>query len=273
MKVAFTDFWPKFKADNNFFLHALRRIYEDVELSTPEDCDILFFSVFGLEHRNHSGCMKIAYTGENVNAKTLLVYADRALSFEPDSESNWRLPLWYLYIDWFGVGTYNDPRFLIPLDWLTWRPIGPRRKFCGAVFSNPVFNRLNAVQALRWHDRVDVYGRREGIRLEGAELDKIQTLGGYRFSLCFENGKGKGYVTEKFLHARVAGTIPIYYGDDMVHEDFDTRLSVMFDGDYQKMFEQVVDLDSRYHSLDIPPAFDRTPSVEPALRAIMEATS
>lgn len=273
MKVAFTDFWPKFRADNNFFLHALRSVYEDVEVSRPEECDVLFFSVFGLEHKKHSGCLKVAYTGENVGSQTLLAFADRSLSFEPDSPSNWRLPLWYLYIDWFGVGTYNDPKFLVPLDWLTERPFGPRRKFCASVFSNPVFNRLNAVQALRWHDKVDVYGKRGGMRLDGAELEKIQMLGGYRFSICFENSKGNGYVTEKFLHARVSGTIPIYYGDDMVSQDFDTRLSVMFDGDYQKMFEQVVDLDSRYNSLEIPPAFNSTPSVDPALRVIMEATS
>jgi len=42
--------------------------------------------------------------------------------------------------------------------------------------------------------------------------DKIATLSGYRFSLCFENTRFPGYVTEKIFDGFFAGTIPVYLG-------------------------------------------------------------
>jgi alpha(1,3/1,4) fucosyltransferase len=47
----------------------------------------------------------------------------------------------------------------------------------------------------------------------GAVVDKLETLGRYRFSLCFENAQGlNGYVTEKLFDCFAAGTVPVYWG-------------------------------------------------------------
>ena len=40
----------------------------------------------------------------------------------------------------------------------------------------------------------------------------------YKFAVVFENAIVPGYVTEKLLLARLAGTIPVYYGTAVVHE-------------------------------------------------------
>ena len=40
----------------------------------------------------------------------------------------------------------------------------------------------------------------------------------YKFAVVFENSIAPGYVTEKLLLARLAGTIPVYYGTAVVHE-------------------------------------------------------
>ena len=41
MKISFVDFWPKFNPNNNFFLHLLRDMKEDVQVVYPEDSEIL----------------------------------------------------------------------------------------------------------------------------------------------------------------------------------------------------------------------------------------
>ena len=46
----------------------------------------------------------------------------------------------------------------------------------------------------------------------GAARSKSQTLGQYRFALCFENSRLKGWMTEKLFDCFFAGTVPIYWG-------------------------------------------------------------
>lgn len=41
---------------------------------------------------------------------------------------------------------------------------------------------------------------------------KIETLGRFKFALCFENCVYPGYLTEKIFDCFFAGTIPVYYG-------------------------------------------------------------
>jgi len=47
---------------------------------------------------------------------------------------------------------------------------------------------------------------------KGPTQNKYETLSKYHFSLCFENMKMSGYVTEKIFDCFYAGTIPIYMG-------------------------------------------------------------
>lgn len=48
---------------------------------------------------------------------------------------------------------------------------------------------------------------------------KLEVLSKYRFSLCFENFRGlRGYITEKIFDCFKAGTVPIYWGAENVHQ-------------------------------------------------------
>lgn len=42
--------------------------------------------------------------------------------------------------------------------------------------------------------------------------DKLATIAGYKFALCFENIEFPGYVTEKMIDCLAAGVVPIYRG-------------------------------------------------------------
>jgi hypothetical protein len=46
----------------------------------------------------------------------------------------------------------------------------------------------------------------------GQVAEKLQTLAGYKFSLCFENSRFAGYVSEKIFDCFFTRTIPIYLG-------------------------------------------------------------
>jgi hypothetical protein len=46
----------------------------------------------------------------------------------------------------------------------------------------------------------------------GPASDKAATLSRYRFSLCYENSRFPGYVTEKIFDCFFGGTIPVYLG-------------------------------------------------------------
>ena len=89
--------------------------------------------------------------------------------------------------------------------------------------------RLSAIRHFGDADGFDLYGRGWDQPTSGADRatqsainrsyrgeipphDKVSVLGGYRFSLCFENTAFPGYITEKIFDCLVAGNIPVYLG-------------------------------------------------------------
>lgn len=46
----------------------------------------------------------------------------------------------------------------------------------------------------------------------GAVASKKSVLGKYRFSICYENSRVPGYVTEKIFDSMFAGCVPVYWG-------------------------------------------------------------
>jgi hypothetical protein len=47
---------------------------------------------------------------------------------------------------------------------------------------------------------------------------KLETIAHYKFTLAFENSISDYYVTEKFFHPLIAGSVPIYLGAANVEE-------------------------------------------------------
>ena len=47
---------------------------------------------------------------------------------------------------------------------------------------------------------------------KGFSKSKSETLGKYKFALCFENSILKGWITEKIFDCFFAGTVPVYWG-------------------------------------------------------------
>ena len=50
--------------------------------------------------------------------------------------------------------------------------------------------------------------------------DKLEILKDFRFNLCFENTNWDYYVTEKIWHSILAGSLPVYWGNNTIYESF-----------------------------------------------------
>lgn len=274
MKIAFVDFWPSpkpFDASNNFFVHALRACVDGVKVVDPEACDVLFYGPFGQVHRRYRDCLKIFYTGENLLPNFNQCHA--ALTFSHDSceGRNLRLPLWHLYIDWFGVGTYGAPEWLVPVRWLVdgcslRSSADPRHQFCSIVYGKRVQSRLQAIQHVSAYKPVDVFGKANPQNpIEDGELAKVRVLSGYRFSLCYENSIAHGYHTEKLLHGKIAGGIPIYYGHDSVALDFNPacciQASALSPSELVDRIREIDQNDNLYRRIVDQPLFHTMPDI------------
>ena len=253
LRVLFTDMWDGFNPDYNMFLLILQegsknlnpkpliQGFSQTTLPKGTEPNLLLFGPFGdsWKQSQYASIPKIHFTGENtqpiLDPSVFLNLGYPHADFV--DERYIRLPLWMLEIDWFGadVERIQNPKPL-PLDRCTKvypDEIGDKKRFCAFVVTNPCNPvRNNAFHWLNQYKKVDSAGRLfnnigdeifAGLGGGGGELKKHEFLKKYKFCLAYENASSQGYTTEKLLHAKVAGCIPIYWGDPKVERDFDTK--------------------------------------------------
>jgi hypothetical protein len=275
MKLSFCDFWYGFDYNNNFITHLFKSIFENLIITSPQDCDYLIYSIFGSEHLNHNHCKKIFYTGENVRPNFNECHYSFSFDFDSYQEKNVRVPLWYFYIDWFNVGSYGNPSWLIPLNYLTETNefvTTEKQKFCSTVFSSPYDHRFNAIKTINNYKKVDCFGKCHEMQIpqqdnHGGEYDKMKVISQYKFSICFENSEYPGYFTEKLLHSKIAGNIPIYYSHKSFSEDFNQEccLNLVNYPSMEYLLSDVIELDNdskKYNKIISEPLFNKTPSLD-----------
>jgi predicted O-linked N-acetylglucosamine transferase (SPINDLY family)/GR25 family glycosyltransferase involved in LPS biosynthesis/glycosyltransferase involved in cell wall biosynthesis len=233
LKINFVDFWGYFNKEYNFFTNLLRHYYNKQSIIIRIDehnPDLIFYSAFGNQHTKYN-CPKIFFTGENIRPDT---NADYSLGFDYSNNNNYtRLPLWILYINWFCVNYPNGCQ-RSPIDQsLSYLKNNNnnqnRNRFCCFVVTNknnPIRN--NLFHELNLYKTVDSAGElynsigsvlpRDEDSSDG--LTKIHFLQNYKFCIAYESSSYPGYVTEKILHAKMAGCIPIYWGDTEIIKQF-----------------------------------------------------
>ncbi len=269
MNISFLDFWGGFNHNNNFFIHLFRDIVEDVNVTTPDKADIIIFSCFGNLNKSFTHCKKIFFTGENLRPD--FSQCDYSFSFDFDSYNNRniRIPLWYLYIDWFGVKTYDNPNWLIPVSYLNGDnefKEKVKEKFACTVFSSPRKSRFAAIQTINSYKNIDCIGKIHSLKLPDGERFKMNVISGYKFNLCFENSIYPGYFTEKILHAKIAGCIPLYASDKTYTNDFNCSCCLnLIDynnlNDFLKDIKAIDKDDSLYKKILNEPLFLELPNL------------
>ena len=114
MKIHICNNWCNTK---HFFVYKLleKYFFGNVEYTgDPINCDILIHSVFGNEeyYKTTKAKYKIFCLHETRFyldiAKERFNYSDLALTFMPTEGKNFRLPLWYMWIDWWGENSSEE---------------------------------------------------------------------------------------------------------------------------------------------------------------------
>lgn len=237
-RIGFCDMWENFNPEYNFFTLMLQNACKDVEVTggpaTPTD-SVVMFGPFGNTWKSLPATQpKIHFTGENTQPVQGIALNLGFHHLDMAGKDYLRFPLWLLEIDWFGadLDRIANPK-PIPVERCTTvsaADLGRKTKFCAFVVSNPTNAIRNA--AFEWlneYKPVDSAGRYKntvgpalaaGAGGGGGELLKHEFLKDYKFCLAYENNSSPGYITEKFLHAKAAGCIPIYWGDPKAERDF-----------------------------------------------------
>ena len=248
-RVVFSDMWESFDPQYNFFTLLLNEAGKHMTppktvvgydaTTCTEKPDLVIFGPFGTEWKRFGSAVpKVHYTGENTRP-IFEASVELNLGFDHMKlipyEKYIRFPLWMTYIDWFGadIDRLVNPKPM-PLAWCTTPSadtLGTRPKFCSFVVTNPRNPVRNAAfQWLSQYKPVDSAGRLftnvDPVTSPfagggGGELDKVAFYRNYKFCLAYENSAHPGYTTEKYLHAKAAGCVPIYWGDPNVQHDFD----------------------------------------------------
>lgn len=208
IKILFTDFWHPATVEEINKNPIYRLLSKKFNIELSDKPDVLIYSRFGFQHLNYN-CLRIFYTGENVRPN--FSRCDYAFSFDyPNSERNFRWPLYRLYDDYKDLFIPRDARKII----------NEKRKFCCFINSNPnAKERIKLFDMLSGYKQVDSGGKVRnniGYRVD----DKMEFLRGYKFNIAFENSQYPGYTTEKLMHALAANTIPIYWGNPLAARDF-----------------------------------------------------
>lgn len=232
LQLAFFDMWVDFQPSYNTILSALKNngVSVDINQSNP---NLIIFGPFGEENTRLKWATvpKIFWTGEPLKPFLrddiiLNIGFRRNLSF-----SYFRLPLWMTELNWYNepnVELYKNP-VPFPLDMLNIKVGKVPSKFCAFVASNPrSYERNTAYNILSRYKKVDSAGRLfsnteaipGGPGGSGGQMQKVEFYKNYKFVLTCENSRSNGYLTEKLLHAKLAGCVPIYWGDPYVDLDF-----------------------------------------------------
>ncbi|HUX43067.1 MAG TPA: glycosyltransferase family 10 [Rectinemataceae bacterium] len=170
--------------------------------------------------------VRVFFSGEclrSPSAPELEAYADHragsydlSLGLEPEpsvgAASYMRFPLWILY--YFSPFDTRDE--IAGKVAAINGQLPPKSKFCAVVCRHDRSGiRGQMVDALASLGKIDSAGpwRHDDDSLSAVFADdKIAFLRQYRFTICPENARGEGYVTEKLFQAFEAGCIPIYNG-------------------------------------------------------------
>jgi len=214
IKIAFVDFWPGFIPENSYFFDLLCGTNK-VELS--ESPEIIFFSNFGSEHKKYD-CYRIFFSAENERAN--MYKCDIALTFDFNkNKRHFRLPLYVLYAHQYGIDLRQFNPIVSDEIINQWK----NRKFCCFVVSNGKSKlRTEFFYFLSEKERIDSGGRFLN-NIGGPVEDKLEFIKQYKFVIAFENSKYNGYTTEKILEPLITNSIPIYWGNKIIHEDFNGK--------------------------------------------------
>jgi len=235
VRVKFADYYGKDPAGT--WAYRILCSFYDVEL-VDRSPDYLIDGGLGTDHLDYPDAVKIVFIGESCCPDFNLF--DYAVGFDDLSfgDRYLRVPLYAFYESFKGLcgrsGVAADPSALL------------RRGFCSFVVSNADGDpmRVEFFRRLSRYKPVASGGRLFN-NVGGPVADKYDFISKYKFNIAFENSVVPGYTTEKVMEPLSVGSVPIYYGNPRIEDDFNPgcMVRVASRDDVERAVEEVVALD------------------------------
>jgi len=212
ININFLDFSADFDKYNNDFVRILSKYFV---VNISDKPDYLFCSCFGVKHLKYN-CIKIFYTGENI--KPNLDIYDYAIGFDKieNSRRYLRWPLYKLFQyrkDLKLALSSNNPYKNVKKD-----------GFCSFVVSNSYAMKERKVIFDKLNEYKKVSSGGKYLNNIGGPVDnKIEFQSRHKFVIAFENSSAPGYTTEKIVQAFASRSIPIYYGNPNIGNEFNEK--------------------------------------------------
>jgi len=252
LRIRFCDFQRNYPQPREYFQRLLGQRYELKEWEELDESgtpDLVIYSNYGRDHLKHD-CVRVFYSMENERADYR--ECDFAITFDRlSNERHLRLPYFVMHEDISPL----SPRTLDSR-----RILEDKTGFCCFVHSNPFGPTRNRLLTRLSKYQPVVSGGRYRNNLGYQVADKVAFMRTFKFAFAFENESYPGYTTEKLADALLANTIPIYWGNQHVGEDFNpaaflNRHDFSSDEGLIERIQEINDDDELYRQYLDEPAF------------------
>ena len=226
-----------------------------------EQPDFILFGPYGIDIPKPGNYIRIGYYCENIIPDLSL--CEWAFGVMPEAAINNKK---YKRIQWHR----QDPQLLVkPDDYNPIQILDKKQHFCNFLYSHPVPYREEFFRQLSKYKKVDAPGKSMNNMNSIDTLfkgdiwnRKKQFLGSYKFTIAFENYVYPGYQTEKLYDAMQVDSVPIYCGDPLIEQIFNTQSFVNFTDYVQPNNSPVIrwlEENSQLDFVDILPTYYHNP--------------
>lgn len=201
-----------------YFLNILRKYYE-VELS--DNPDFVIFNEATFDYLNYD-CVRFFYTGENIHPNFNLCDYAIAFDYMDFGDRYYRFPIYLVATFYRAKELIEKDSFKLGVDrQFVKEDLNQKTEFCSFVYSNYLgdSSRETMFEKLSEYKKVNSGGRYLN-NIGGPTDNKLAFETKHKFSIAFENSSNSGYTTEKIVNAFAANTIPIYWGNPRIGEEF-----------------------------------------------------
>ncbi|MFB8791398.1 MAG: glycosyltransferase family 10 [Potamolinea sp.] len=252
LKIDFADYGESNDKKDSYFIRLLEPYY-NIEIS--DEPDFVIYSCYdnqgrlpwsrdsrksqAQEYKKYK-CIRIFYTSENVRPN--FNECDYAFTFDYiNNPHHYRLPYYGIVPD-----EVYELHPLIKPDNIDYEQIlQEKTKFCNFIYSNGYAKqRVNFFEKLSKYKKVDSGGR--VLNNIGYPVnDKLEFIKPYKFTIAFENASYPGYTTEKIYEPMLVNSLPIYWGNKLVHQDFNPQSFLNYH-DFEnedELIERIIEID------------------------------
>lgn len=221
IKLKFIGFWSDFVDNDNLFFNILSKYY-NIEISEEPDYVICSPLCKPFEYMKYD-CIRILFSGENYSPDFNAF--DYAIGFDNIKYNDrfYRFPL-YLYDN--KINQLEDRN-------ITRREakeaLESKEYFCNFIYSHRSSHGLREeiLEKLLQYKHVECAGTYKNNMIDNFYAknyrEKIDFLKKCKFTIAFESTELIGFSTEKIIHPYYALSIPIYFGNKDVSNDFNEK--------------------------------------------------